>query len=157
MKKRLSALLLLFAAGTLAAASFDLPGGILSLPSAGIINPAEGTVEITVTPAGDVKDLRNDWSNAFVLPGKENSNAERTVLGIYTPTGNPETEHGLRGIIDKVSFRQNVYVIILAAQTIAPGSSIKNPNVLAEQRVAVTVIRDAYSGNWTISDWRKLH
>ena len=60
MKKRLSALLLLFAAGTLAAASFELPGGILSLPSAGIINPAEGTVEITVTPAGDVKDLRND-------------------------------------------------------------------------------------------------
>ena len=96
MKKRLSALLLLFAAGTLAAASFELPGGILSLPSAGIINPAEGTVEITVTPAGDVKDLRNDWSFAFVLPGKENSNAERTVLGIYTPSGNPETEHGLR-------------------------------------------------------------
>lgn len=94
MKKRLSALLLLFAAGTLAAASFELPGGILSLPSAGIINPAEGTVEITVTPAGDVKDLRNDWSFAFVLPGKENSNAERTVLGIYTPSGNPETEHG---------------------------------------------------------------
>lgn len=99
MKKRLSALLLLFAAGTLAAASFELPGGILSLPSAGIINPAEGTVEITVTPAGDVKDLRNDWSFAFVLPGKENSNAERTVLGIYTPSGNPETEHGLRGIL----------------------------------------------------------
>ena len=66
------------------------------------------------------------------------------------------TEDVLRGIIDKVSFRQNVYVIILAAQTVAPGSSETHPNVLAEQRVAVTVIRDAYSGNWTISDWRKL-
>ncbi|MFO7937011.1 MAG: type II secretion system protein [Kiritimatiellia bacterium] len=66
------------------------------------------------------------------------------------------TEDVLRGIIDKVSFRQNVYVIILAAQTVAPGSSQTNPNVLAEQRVAVTVIRDAYSGNWIISDWRKL-
>ena len=65
-------------------------------------------------------------------------------------------EDVLRGIIDKVSFRQNVYVIILAAQTVAPGSSITHPNVLAEQRVAVTVIRDAYSGNWTISDWKKL-
>ena len=65
-------------------------------------------------------------------------------------------EDVLRGIIDKVSFRQNVYVIILAAQAVAPASSETNPNVLSEQRVAVTVIRDAYSGNWTISDWRKL-
>ncbi|MFA7172110.1 MAG: hypothetical protein WC340_01640 [Kiritimatiellia bacterium] len=66
-------------------------------------------------------------------------------------------EDVLRGIIDKVSFRQNVFVIILAAQTLAPGTEAsENPTVLAEQRAAVTVIRDAYSGNWTIAEWRKL-
>jgi len=67
------------------------------------------------------------------------------------------TEDVLRGVIDKVSFRQNIFVIVLAAQTLAPGSAgAENPTVLAEQRAAVTVIRDAYSGNWTIAEWRKL-
>jgi len=67
------------------------------------------------------------------------------------------TEDVIRQLIDKVSFRQNVFVIILAAQTLAPGSAEEqNPTVLAEQRAAVTVIRDAYSGNWTIAEWRKL-
>jgi hypothetical protein len=63
------------------------------------------------------------------------------------------TEDVLRGVIDKVSFRQNIFVIVLAAQVVDPGTG---RNVLAEQRAAVTVIRDAYSGNWVISDWRKL-
>ena len=67
------------------------------------------------------------------------------------------TEDVIRGVIDKISFRQNIFVIILAAQTLAPGSTeSSNPTVLAEQRAAVTVIRDAYSGNWTIANWRKL-
>ncbi len=111
--------------------------------------------------------LTNDQFNtgwrsfADMLPELSTNEMHKSInvngtISIASDIQHNYTEDVLRGIIDKVSFRQNVYVIILAAQTIAPGSSIENPNVLAEQRVAITVIRDAYSGNWTISDWRKL-
>ena len=62
-------------------------------------------------------------------------------------------EDVMRGIVDKVSFRQNIYVIIVAAQTLSPASTTDSPVVLAEQRAAVTVIRDAYTGRWMIHSW----
>ncbi len=95
-----------------------------------------------------------------MLPNLATNTMHQTVnvSGIQNPvTKHNYTEDVLRGIIDKVSFRQNVFVIILAAQVVAPGTELSRyPNVLSEQRAAVTVIRDAYSGNWTVSDWRKL-
>ena len=62
-------------------------------------------------------------------------------------------EDVMRGIVDKVSFRQNIYVVIVAAQTLSPASTEANPIVLADQRAAVTVIRDAYTGRWLIHSW----
>jgi len=64
----------------------------------------------------------------------------------------------LRGIVakDLVSFRQNIFVIVIAAQTLSPVSTPSRPVVLADQRAAVTVIRDAFTGRWTIHDWRWL-
>jgi len=66
------------------------------------------------------------------------------------------TEDALRGLIDKVSFRQNIFVIIVAAQTLSPASSESHPIVLSDQRAAVTVIRDAYTGRWTVHAWQWL-
>lgn len=63
------------------------------------------------------------------------------------------TEDILRGLADKVSFRQNIFVIVIAAQTLSPASTDKRPVVLADQRAAVTVIRDAYTGRWAIHSW----
>ena len=62
-------------------------------------------------------------------------------------------EDVMRGIIDKVSFRQNIYVVIIAAQTLSPASTDTHPVILADQRAAVTVIRDAYTGRWLIHSW----
>lgn len=63
------------------------------------------------------------------------------------------TEDVMRGIVDKVSFRQNIFVIIVAAQTLSPASTDTHPITLAEQRAAVTVIRDAYTGKWLVHSW----
>lgn len=66
------------------------------------------------------------------------------------------TEDALRGLIDKVSFRQNVFVIVVAAQALSPASTPNRPVVLSDQRAAVTVLRDAYTGRWTIHSWHWL-
>jgi len=65
-------------------------------------------------------------------------------------------EDVMRGIIDKVSFRQNIYVVVIAAQTLSPASTDEHPIVLADQRAAVTVIRDAFTGRWMIANWTWL-
>ncbi|MCL1919860.1 MAG: hypothetical protein FWG50_02095 [Kiritimatiellaeota bacterium] len=62
----------------------------------------------------------------------------------------------VRGLIDKVSFRQNVYMLIVAAQTLSRSSTPAKPIVLADQRALVTVIRDAWTGRWVIRDWKWL-
>ncbi len=62
-------------------------------------------------------------------------------------------EDVLRGLVDKVSFRQNIFVIVVAAQALSPASTDRHPITLAEQRAAVTVIRDAYTGKWLVHSW----
>lgn len=66
-------------------------------------------------------------------------------------------EDAVRHLPDRVSFRQNIFVIVIAAQTLSPVSTPSRPVVLADQRAAVTVIRDAFTGRWTIYDWRWLN
>ncbi|MCL2104884.1 MAG: hypothetical protein FWH21_07525, partial [Kiritimatiellaeota bacterium] len=65
-------------------------------------------------------------------------------------------EDAMRGLIDKVSFRQNIYMVVVAAQTLSRSSTLARPVVLADQRALVTVIRDAWSGRWVIHDWKWL-
>jgi hypothetical protein len=62
-------------------------------------------------------------------------------------------EDVLRGFVDKVSFRQNIYVVVVAAQALSPASTDTSPIILSDQRAAVTVIRDAYTGRWMIHNW----
>ena len=66
------------------------------------------------------------------------------------------TEDVMRGLVDKVSFRQNIFVIIVAAQALSPASTETRPTVLSDQRAAVSVIRDAYTGRWVIHSWQWL-
>jgi hypothetical protein len=65
-------------------------------------------------------------------------------------------EDAVRHLPDRVSFRQNIFVVVIAAQTLSPASTPSRPVVLADQRAAVTVIRDAYTGRWTLHSWRWL-
>ncbi|MDD2600341.1 MAG: hypothetical protein PHO37_14130 [Kiritimatiellae bacterium] len=133
------------------------------------------TVQTQTLPADMRENWRDLWSEALtnnlyntgwrsyadMLPELATNDMQRTLASSLR-SGDFHSQHNytedvLRGIIDKVSFRQNIFVIVLAAQTLAPGTEAsENPTVLAEQRAAVTVIRDAYSGNWTIAEWRKL-
>jgi hypothetical protein len=51
----------------------------------------------------------------------------------------------LAGIADRVSFRQNSYLIIVCGQRLSPLG-----RVLADQRAAITIVRDAYTGRWVV-------
>jgi len=62
----------------------------------------------------------------------------------------------LRGLVDQTTFRQNLFVIIVAAQRLSPPIGTATQRVLADQRAAVTVIRDAYTGRWSVHDWCPL-
>ncbi len=92
--KKISLLILLL----LGIAALAAEDGLRFYPTQGVFNLNQGAVEVTVTPAQDVKDIRNGWFFAFLVPGKDNNNATRTILGIYTPSGNPESEYGIRGM-----------------------------------------------------------
>jgi hypothetical protein len=57
-------------------------------------------------------------------------------------------EELVRPLPERVTFRQNIFVIIMAAQRLTPAR-----HRTAEQRAAAVVIRDAYTGSWFIHDW----
>ena len=52
----------------------------------------------------------------------------------------------LAGIADRVSFRQNVFLVIVCAQRLSPLG-----RTLADQRAAAVVIRDAFTGRWVVN------
>jgi hypothetical protein len=51
----------------------------------------------------------------------------------------------LAGIADRVSFRQNLFLVIVCGQRLSPLG-----RVLADQRAAMTVVRDAFTGRWVV-------
>ena len=72
----------------------------VSFPTAGVIHPKEGTLEITVTPSADIKELGQGWPFAVQILGKENSPQTRTILGIYSPSRSRDgKQYGLYALI----------------------------------------------------------
>lgn len=56
--------------------------------SPGIINPAEGTIELTALPRRAGAEFQNEWFFAFILtPGQPLKEGNNTLLGIFTPAG----------------------------------------------------------------------
>jgi hypothetical protein len=79
------------------------------------------------------------------------------IASTLSATNDPQqVEDLLRGVADQTTFRQNLYVIIVAAQRLSPPIGTAAQRVLADQRAAITVIRDAYTGRWAIHDWCPL-
>ncbi|HQA39391.1 MAG TPA: hypothetical protein PLW27_10815, partial [Kiritimatiellia bacterium] len=148
---------------------------LFSFGKLGWTNTTEGGKSF-LSDLSDVSDL-SDWSDAFrdalantpptgigwrsfadMLPAISTNELLRTS---FTPPFNDAPAHdwiedAVRHLPDLVSFRQNIFVIVIAAQTLSPVSTPSRPVVLADQRAAVTVIRDAFTGRWTIHDWRWL-
>ena len=64
----------------------------------------------------------------------------------YSPGGVDRSgdmkENALRGIVEMITFRQNIFTIIVAAQALSDDGK----GVLAEKRAMAIVYRDAYTG-----------
>jgi hypothetical protein len=101
---------------------------------------------------------RAAWTNAY--PNASWNTFEELLPAIastLSATNDPQqVEDLLRGVADQTTFRQNLYVIIVAAQRLSPPIGTAAQRVLADQRAAITVIRDAYTGRWAIHDWCPL-
>lgn len=65
--------------------------------------------------------------------------------------GNDRKEDLIRGLAERVSFRQHVFVICLAGKTAAPSG-----RETAIQRAVAIVLRDAYTGRWKVVSWQWL-
>jgi hypothetical protein len=131
---------------------------------------ATGDPRLTTLDASGIEDFSNAYSNALVntfpvgmgwrsfadmLPAIATNIEIRTT---FTPPFDDTPAHdwiedALRHLPDRVSFRQNIFVVVVAAQALSPASTEARPVVLSDQRAAVTVIRDAYTGRWVIQDW----
>jgi len=143
----------------------------------GWTNVTEHGGERFLSDLSDASDL-SDWSEAYrdaltntppagigwrsfadMLPAISTNELLRASFKPPPPGDAPAhdwIEDAVRHLPDYVSFRQNIFVIVIAAQTLSPAFTPSRPVVLADQRAAVTVIRDAFTGRWTIHDWRWL-
>lgn len=95
---------------------------------------------------------------AEMLPDLATNAARRVQETLSALESDPYYRHDfvedlLRGLVDKVSFRQNIFVVVIAAQALSPISTAESPVVLSDQRAAVTVLRDAYTGRWMVYNW----
>lgn len=65
--------------------------------------------------------------------------------------GDDIKEEMIRGLAERISFRQNLFVIVVTGQTLTPAG-----RVAADQRAVVTVAADAFSGQWHVLNWHWL-
>lgn len=63
--------------------------------------------------------------------------------------GNEVKEDILRELAERLTFRQQLYVVILNTRTTTPAMTVS-----AEQKAAALVLRDAYSGAWRVLGWQ---
>ena len=65
--------------------------------------------------------------------------------------GNEIKEDILRELAERLTFRQQIFIVVLDVRTTTPALSVS-----AERRVVAVVVRDAYSGAWRIAEIYKL-
>jgi len=87
--------------------------------------------------------------------GGDVGRAFRAVATDPSPNGFPKCdvheEDMLRNILNMITFRQNIFVIILAAQVMGPDGA-----ATAEKRAVATVYRDAYTGRHFVRSFKWL-
>jgi hypothetical protein len=65
--------------------------------------------------------------------------------------GSDTKEDLLRDLAERISFRQQIFMVVMAARTATPSG-----RVTADQRAVALVIRDAYTGRWKLHSWERL-
>ena len=75
-------------------------GKYVVIPSTGVINQTEGTVELTVKPEKPVQEFENEWSFALAMtPAMPIGQGGRNILGIYSSAGEELAPKGIYTII----------------------------------------------------------
>ena len=103
------AMLLLTTTAGAASITRDVPdsGNEAEYYTPGIINPAEGTIELTALPSRPGSEFQNDWYFAFGLtPGQPIKG--NNLLALYTPSG----EHGFCGISAVARIDDKTYMAV---------------------------------------------
>ena len=146
---------------------------LFSFGSLGWTNALDDTFLLQLSDVSDLSDLSDAYRDALtntppagigwrsfadMLPA---ISTNRVLQTTFTQPFDDAPVHdwiedALRHLPDRVSFRQNIFVVIIAAQALSPASTPSRPVVLSDQRAAVIVIRDAFTGRWTIYSWRWL-
>jgi hypothetical protein len=88
----------------------------------------------------------------FLTPPDEHL-LQPAVAGLHWEgsLGSDTKEDLLRDLAERISFRQHIFMIVMAARTATPSERIT-----ADQRAVAVVIRDAYSGRWKLHSWERL-
>ena len=81
----------------------------------------------------------------------------KCITGIMGPAPFNKTNDVLqeavgRGLIELLSFRQNIFTILVAAQAIGKNGT----TVVGEQRAVVTIVRDSYTGRYFVRNMKWL-
>ncbi len=65
--------------------------------------------------------------------------------------GNEIKEDILRDLCERLSFRQQIFLIVVDVRATSPALTVR-----AERRAAVLVVRDAYTGAWRVAEYHAL-
>jgi hypothetical protein len=74
------------------------------------------------------------------------------IMGSGYKTNDVLQEAVGRGLIELLSFRQNMFTILVASQAMGKDGKI----VVGEQRVVATVVRDSYTGKYFVRNMKWL-
>ncbi len=65
--------------------------------------------------------------------------------------GNEIKEDILRDLCERLTFRQQIFLIVVDVRATSPALTVR-----AERRAAVLVVRDAYTGAWRVVEFHAL-
>jgi hypothetical protein len=102
------------------------------------------------TPIG-VGDMCLSFGMASDFAAADAINPNADTLRWQGSLGSDTKEDLLRGLAERISFRQHIFVVVLAGRTATPSGRTS-----ATQRAVAVVIRDAYTGHWQIVSWEWL-
>lgn len=88
MRKYLSTIAMLLALATLWGEDMLYQGKYREFPVAGTLNPAGGTIELTLNPAKPATEFENEWAFVFeLIPAQDGEASIRTLLGLCISSG----------------------------------------------------------------------
>jgi hypothetical protein len=115
-------------------------------------------------PAGALRQLAGAAAQSMLQPAPDGSVPGWTCLtdmlpalatnlvaaagatnAVADPAAFSQMQDILAGVAERVSFRQNAFLVIVCGQRVSPPG-----RVLADQRAAAVILRDAYTGRWVV-------